>query len=90
MAKRQMRAQGRQAGGKREDDSSERLKYMESQLAKKKNYVPYEKHLEIERRRVMEQKNKADSVDWVIPFIILAAIAGGIGALLYFGGFLTP
>ena len=90
LAKRQMALRGKQSGGKKNDDSAERLKYMESQLAKKKNYVPYEKHLEIERRRVMEQKNKENSVDWMKPLIILIVIAGAIGALLYYGGFLTP
>jgi hypothetical protein len=90
IAKRQMALRGKQSGGKKVDDSRERIEYLESQLAKKRGYVSYDKHKEIERNHELEKKRKADSVDWMTPFIIMVAIAGGIGALLYFGGFLTP
>jgi hypothetical protein len=89
LAKRQMALRSRQSGGKT-DDSRERLAYLESQMEKKKGFVSYDKHKEIERNHELEKKRKADSVDWMTPFIIMVVIAGAIGALLYYGGFLNP
>lgn len=64
------------------DDTGERVKYMESYLAKDKKYIPYEKqqeYKEFQQKKAEKQREKAEDSQ---PLLVVLCIIG-VGAIAF-------